>query len=809
VENMRHRVAVLVAVVGLLGTLPAPALGAGTPLPSSGGDLASWSVPAGGPVLVDGSGEAAEEAAAAATATPETAASGFSPQGGGGTVTISGAGWGHGVGMSQYGAYGRALDGQSAADILAAYYPGTTLGPDTSGDPVWVNVESEVIKVVLRAAAIATPATPVTVTRDDTALGGGVETVELHDGDTLTVTALDLAGPPQDPRRCRFSGPGGFTSTKGSCNIDLVWDGDAAAPTMRIVIDKVWYPGTPTAGVDCTHSLGSTVLDCAYAYGRMHIRPDDHNEPYPADAGFHVVEEMSLDAYVLGIGEMPYGWPQAALQTQAIAARTFARYRTESRAAPADRPWCWCNLYDTSIDQVYLGWGFDQVGIVGPVAQNWTDAVHATDGQILTYGGAAAQTYYSSSNGGASENNEDVWGGSPIPYLRSVPDPWSLVTANPFASWDKTVDLTAFAAAVGLDEIWDVDIAATYDSGTPSDIRVVGTLGGTETTRHFTGAEFRTTFGLLSSHVTGVTGPWPVVDRWWGQDRYETAVAISTEGYPSGAGTVFVATGLNFPDALVAAPLAEVRGGPLLLVRTDFIPTVTRREIERLRPTRIVILGGEGVVSAGVADQLAAYGTVERLAGPDRYATAAAISQAAFPDQAPVVYLATGLDFPDALSAAPLAAEAGGPVLLTRPGSLPAVTRREILRLAPQRVVVLGAGTSVEQTVVDEVARYVPQVDTVTGGDALAVSAAASARGFPTGAPVAFVATVADFPDALAAGPAAAALGAPVLLTDPTALSASTGGELQRLGAGRAVILGGPAAVGTALEDEIRLALGG
>ena len=185
-----------------------------------------------------------------------------------------------------------------------------------------------------------------------------------------------------------------------------------------------------------------------------------------------------------------------------------------------------------------------------------------------------------------------------------------------------------------------------------------------------------------------------VVTRLAGQDRYATAVAVSQATFPDGnVPVVYIATGLNFPDALAGAPAAALAGGPLLLVTRDTIPAATATELARLKPARIVILGSTGVVSSAVEAALGSYApSVTRLAGQDRYATAVAVSQATFPDgNVPVVYIATGLNFPDALAGAPAAALAGGPLLLVTRDTIPAATATELARLKPARIVILGS----------------------------------------------------------------------------------------------------------------------
>ncbi len=176
-----------------------------------------------------------------------------------------------------------------------------------------------------------------------------------------------------------------------------------------------------------------------------------------------------------------------------------------------------------------------------------------------------------------------------------------------------------------------------------------------------------------------------------GADRYATAAAISARWYPVGAPAAFVATGANFADALAGAPAAALRDSPLLLVTQNGIPGPTATELSRLKPQRIYVLGGTGVVSAAVAAQLDAYtaGPVTRLAGANRYATGAAIVRA-FWARSASGYVATGTGFADALAGGAAAGRAGVPMLLVDGASVPLPTGQEILRLGPRRLTILG-----------------------------------------------------------------------------------------------------------------------
>lgn len=198
--------------------------------------------------------------------------------------------------------------------------------------------------------------------------------------------------------------------------------------------------------------------------------------------------------------------------------------------------------------------------------------------------------------------------------------------------------------------------------------------------------------------------------------------------------------------------------------------------------------------------------SVTRIAGADRFATAAAVSKAAYPSGAADVLVATGADFPDALAGGALAGRLGMPLLLTGPSSLAASTRAELTRLAPTRIWVVGGTGAISEGVRTALAPYASsgQVVRVAGSDRFATAAAISARWSSPGVSSVFVATGADFADALAGTPAAATTGAPLLLVGRDRIPAAAAAELKRLAPQRIHVLGGTgvvsAAVATALD---------
>jgi putative cell wall-binding protein len=167
------------------------------------------------------------------------------------------------------------------------------------------------------------------------------------------------------------------------------------------------------------------------------------------------------------------------------------------------------------------------------------------------------------------------------------------------------------------------------------------------------------------------------VERVSGGDRYSTAAAISASTFDA-AGTAYVASGERFPDALAGVPAAHTDRAPLLLVSRDAVPGATEAELRRVGARRVVLLGGTGVVSPGVESHLRSIaGTVERIAGFDRYATSALVSSRSFQGGVPVM-VATGASPADALAGGPAAA---GPVLLVRQNCIPADVATELRRL--------------------------------------------------------------------------------------------------------------------------------
>lgn len=314
-----------------------------------------------------------------------------------------------------------------------------------------------------------------------------------------------------------------------------------------------------------------------------------------------------------------------------------------------------------------------------------------------------------------------------------------------------------------------------------------------------------TTSLATSSPVTVVWGAGSsTVDRTAGTDRFATSALLSQSGFAPGVPVAYLATGMNFADALAGGAAAAAEGGPVLTTLRDSLPGSVADELARLDPGTVVILGGTAAISDAVASAagIVSGAPVVRVAGADRYATAAAISRRAFAPGVDAAFVATGESFPDALSAGVAAAALGVPVLLTQGGALPAVTATELERLDPEFVYVVSSGGAVSEAVHSQLAHFArTSMIRLAGADRYATSAAVTAEIWAPG-PIAeaYLATGEVFADALAGVALAGRTGAPMLLVRPTCVPTAVGSELDRLDPTRIVIIGGTGAVSPAVD---------
>ncbi|MDR3201651.1 MAG: SpoIID/LytB domain-containing protein, partial [Bifidobacteriaceae bacterium] len=372
-----------------------------------------------------------------------------------GSFAVSGSGWGHGVGMSQYGAQAMALAGRSAAQILKHYYTGASVATRSVGQD---------IRVQLRGGA-----SKVTVTYSD---GGRVRA-----GDAWTAV-----------------GAGGavvLTPASGKLKVTLKPKGQDSQVLAKSADQAlVEWRGTRYFQADQPGATVAVSGADVYRHGRI--------EASAIGGGVNVVGVMRLnDEYVNGIAEIPRSWSPAALQAQAIAARTYAL-----RKSGAVRASCDCEVTDTTSDQVFAGWDVEGEPTWG---ERWKAAVAATSSKVVVDSqGNPITTYYSSSTGGRTENSEDVWVAAE-PHLRSVADPWSLDPAarNPHAEWTATVSQAAMAKAFGVKNIASVKVTKRSQGGGAMELTAITETGSKAVIAGKTD-QIRIKLGLRSAHITAI-----------------------------------------------------------------------------------------------------------------------------------------------------------------------------------------------------------------------------------------------------------------------------------------------------------------
>ncbi|WP_426516226.1 cell wall-binding repeat-containing protein [Diaminobutyricibacter sp. McL0618] len=294
--------------------------------------------------------------------------------------------------------------------------------------------------------------------------------------------------------------------------------------------------------------------------------------------------------------------------------------------------------------------------------------------------------------------------------------------------------------------------------------------------------------------------------RLFGSDRYETAAAISRHGFtdPAQVSTVVVAAGTDFPDALSAAPLAAKLAGPLLLTNPSSLPAATTTEIKRLKPSKIVLIGGTGAVSTAVETTLkslvTAGGTVPRISGADRYATSVAIGKYGW-SSSTTAFIATGLDYPDALSAGAAAGNLGAPAVLV-PGTsaaAPAATTAFLTSIGVTTAYIAG-GTGSVSAGIEKDLKAKHTVVRYAGTDRFNTSTLiATAHHTKNGSM--YLASAMNFPDALAGAAVAGRQKAPLVLSAPGCVLANLNDAQRVITPSQLVLLGGVTLLTEAVKD--------
>jgi stage II sporulation protein D len=379
------------------------------------------------------------------------------------TFQVHGAGYGHGVGMSQIGARAKALAGETATAILAYYYKDVVLEPLDDSKVLRVNIGH-----LLTSAKLSNSVPDATLQ----IFSGDI-------GDAQDVTPIAIV-----PIKSSLN-----FSILGSTVVPSVVVGKKTTSIPRNRIFTVRWTGTRyLPGAEGVISLTHTGTTKKYRYGQMQFRAVKS-----PTLGYRLEITNSVrlsDEYLWGVSEVPSSWPEAALQAQAIASRTFALSKAGIYRASCD-----CDLYGEISDQTFLGYAKETEKGWGHF---WKAAVTATSGLVLTQGGKPIAAYFTSSSGGLTETSGNAWG-TQKSYTQTVADPSSLdPVLNPrFYQWDRTLSQASVAAAFALPDVANLEVVSKNTSGTVSTIKATSSTGIQKTLR---GETFRSRMKIPSAY---------------------------------------------------------------------------------------------------------------------------------------------------------------------------------------------------------------------------------------------------------------------------------------------------------------------
>jgi SpoIID/LytB domain protein len=362
---------------------------------------------------------------------------------------FSGGGFGHGVGMGQYGAYGMALRGRRAATILGFYYGGAV--PRGASLPAAV-----------RVGVLQAPRDPRTGRRLTQVLVRGLRVPGLGSGGTIAAGGVD-----KRRRHVATSLPG---------NVTYAVRPDRGGVSLFAGSKRVFGPTSAGTGVRLRFQEGRrlpALLALPQAgrtlrWGRLEVS-------LVREAGafrLRAVAVMPFNAYLRGLAEMPSSWPLQALEAQAIAGRGYAlaTIRDHGQHRDAGR-WdgCDCGVYAGVRDQYWIGWAKER----GPLGGRWVTAVRLTGSRVVTWRGRLVRAFYSSSSGGHTAD------GSGLPWLPSRTDPDDAALGhNPNHHWVAVRSASAVSTALRgyrVGTVVRLRVRVADASGRARSIEVTGT----------------------------------------------------------------------------------------------------------------------------------------------------------------------------------------------------------------------------------------------------------------------------------------------------------------------------------------------
>ena len=476
------------------------------------------------------------------------------------SFTFQGSGWGHGVGLSQYGTKGLTELGASfcsntsscsSNEVVSYYFQGTSVkqlseislsSPDiaTNNNALWVGLARNARSINLTTLPSSSPPT-LFICQDNLPQVAGVQAFLSSRGfDPGTVdgafgertanalknyqasVGIGQSGTINDETLNKIKSD---ATSDGPCESDFGPLKIAGGATINIIYSNgnCYFTGHPLLSkVPASCNIGISWSDG----GRIRVGPREHKHGIlklrnkNVSSGFHVSLAVNIEKYLYGLAEMPSHWNVKALEAQALVGRSYAVFQylkqnipsektdTDAGLSSSRKDYCWCHIGSTASSQYYYGYLKE---IAGP---NWVQAVNNTSGKVITYDGGYTQStviqaFYSSSTGGKTNDNVVGFGSAtPWPYLKTVDDPWSVDNrvGNPKAAW--SYDFSSYQLSKNIlcgdtpcfDAVTDIYVSSVSESGAALQVTMKGFKNGSAKTVTKSGRNIKSQLGFTSHY---------------------------------------------------------------------------------------------------------------------------------------------------------------------------------------------------------------------------------------------------------------------------------------------------------------------
>ena len=476
------------------------------------------------------------------------------------SFTFQGSGWGHGVGLSQYGTKGLTELGASfcsntsscsSDEVVNYYFQGTSVkqlseislsSPDisTNNNALWVGLARNARSINLTTLPSSSPPT-LFICQENLPQVAGVQTFLSSRGfDPGTVdgvfgertanalknyqssVGIGQSGTINDETLNKIKSD---ATSDGPCESDFGPLKIAGGATINIIYSNgnCYFTGHPLLSkVPASCNIGISWSDG----GRIRVGPREHKHGIlklrnkNVSSGFHVSLAVNIEKYLYGLAEMPSHWNVKALEAQALVGRSYAVFQylkqnipsektdTDAGLSSSRKDYCWCHIGSTASSQYYYGYLKE---IAGP---NWVQAVNNTSGKVITYDGGytqstVVQAFYSSSTGGKTNDNVVGFGSAtPWPYLKTVDDPWSVDNrvGNPKAAW--SYDFSSYQLSKNIlcgdipcfDAVTDIYVSSVSESGAALQVTMKGFKNGSAKTVTKSGRNIKSQLGFTSHY---------------------------------------------------------------------------------------------------------------------------------------------------------------------------------------------------------------------------------------------------------------------------------------------------------------------